>query len=215
MPERSKIAPFCRTVGVGLAPPAHDAPTSPHIERRQRKMPVGVDAALSPAAHNRRIVRIFGENEKRPVGADDPVRPLGNRGFAATFRNNGRASCGSMRRPQASFEAQPRAARLLAPKMGIDPYKHGTVSHWCIRICGCVPPGGQSHPPLRVRCKYAKNRHRACPVPVPYFSYFATSPPVVSISFLTNLTDFIASSSVAISSGCSPLMPSMKYFSSL
>ncbi len=27
----------------------------------------------------------------------------------------------SMRRPQASFEAQPRIARLLAPKMGIGP----------------------------------------------------------------------------------------------
>ena len=88
MPERSKIAPFCRTVGVGLAPPAHDAPTSPHIERRQRKMPVGVDAALSPAAHNRRIVRIFGENEKRPVGADASVRPMSNCGFSTTFRNN-------------------------------------------------------------------------------------------------------------------------------
>ena len=33
-------------------------------------------------------------------------------------------SVGSMRRPQASFEAQPRIARLLAPKMGIDPYIH-------------------------------------------------------------------------------------------
>ena len=32
-------------------------------------------------------------------------------------------SAGTMRRPQASFEAQPRAARLLAPKIGIDPYK--------------------------------------------------------------------------------------------
>ena len=31
-------------------------------------------------------------------------------------------SAGSMRRPQASFEAQPRIARLLAPKMGIGPY---------------------------------------------------------------------------------------------
>ena len=31
-------------------------------------------------------------------------------------------SAGTMRRPQASFEAQPRAARLLAPKMGIVPY---------------------------------------------------------------------------------------------
>ena len=28
-----------------------------------------------------------------------------------------------MRRPQASFEAQPRIARLLAPKMGIGPYR--------------------------------------------------------------------------------------------
>ena len=32
-------------------------------------------------------------------------------------------SAGPMRRPQASFEAQPRFARLLAPKMGIGPYK--------------------------------------------------------------------------------------------
>ena len=32
-------------------------------------------------------------------------------------------SVGSMRRPQASFEAQPRIARLLAPKMGIGPYR--------------------------------------------------------------------------------------------
>ena len=32
-------------------------------------------------------------------------------------------SAGSMRRPQASFEAQPRIARLLAPKMGIGPYR--------------------------------------------------------------------------------------------
>ena len=32
-------------------------------------------------------------------------------------------SAGPMRCPQASFEAQPRIARLLAPKMGIGPYK--------------------------------------------------------------------------------------------
>ena len=56
-----------------------------------------------------------------------------------------------MRRPQASFEAQPRAARLLAPKMGIDPYKRCACPHWCIRVCGCVLPGGQRRPPLRVR----------------------------------------------------------------
>ena len=40
-------------------------------------------------------------------------------------------SAGSMRRPQASFEAQPRTARLLAPKMGIDPYTE-TGSAWYV-----------------------------------------------------------------------------------
>ena len=60
-----------------------------------------------------------------------------------------------MRRPQASFEAQPRAARLLAPKMGIDPYKHGTISHWYIRFCRCIPPGGQRRPPLQGACVLA------------------------------------------------------------
>ena len=34
-------------------------------------------------------------------------------------------SAGPMRCPQASFEAQPRIARLLAPKMGIGPYIAG------------------------------------------------------------------------------------------
>ena len=92
---------------------------------------------------------MFGEIAKRFVGADDPVRPWGNGKFAATFRKNGRASYGSMRRPQASFEAQPRAARLLAPKMGIDPYKRCAGLHRCIRVCRCVPPGGQRRPPLQ------------------------------------------------------------------
>ena len=37
-------------------------------------------------------------------------------------------SAGPMRCPQASFEAQPRIARLLAPKMGIGPYIQKTGS---------------------------------------------------------------------------------------
>ena len=45
---------------------------------------------------NHKIVRPIGETVKRPVGADDSVRPLGNCKFAATRRKNGRASCGSM-----------------------------------------------------------------------------------------------------------------------
>ena len=98
-----------------------------------------------------KLHRAIGDHAQRPVGADDPVRPLGNGKFAATYCKNGRAACGSMRRPQASFEAQPRAARLLAPKMGIDPYKRYAYSHWRVHVCGYVLPGGQGRPPLRVR----------------------------------------------------------------
>ena len=60
-------------------------------------MSVGVDAHIDPAVCSRRIARIFGENEKRSVGADASVRPWGNGKFAATLRKNGRAACGSMR----------------------------------------------------------------------------------------------------------------------
>ena len=103
-----------------------------------------------PAGRGNKFCTAYGDNVKRSVGADASVRPWGNGKFVAAYRKNGRAPRGSMRRPQASFEAQPRAARLLAPKMGIDPYKYGTDSHRCIRFCGCAPPGGQGRPPLRV-----------------------------------------------------------------
>ena len=56
-------------------------------------------------------------------------------------------SAGSMRRPQASFEAQPRIARLLAPKMGIDPYTETGSACVCARSFSqnrCTLPGGQS-----------------------------------------------------------------------
>ena len=47
-----------------------------------------------------------------------------------------------MRCPRASFEAQPRFARLLAPKMGIGPYKrmgkYGTNSPKDFWFCGCL-----------------------------------------------------------------------------
>ena len=143
--------PFRRNVGAGLAPPAQNAITKSHNVWQQRNMSVGVDAHIDPAGCNHKIARISGDPAQRPVGADASVRPLGNCGFAATCRKNERAPCGSMRRPQASFEAQPRAARLLAPKMGIDPYKRCTDLHLYIRFCGCILPGGQGRPPLRVR----------------------------------------------------------------
>ena len=37
----------------------------------------------NPAVGNRKIAHAIGENEKRSVGADDPVRPWGNCNFAA------------------------------------------------------------------------------------------------------------------------------------
>ena len=36
-----------------------------------------------------------------------------------------------MRHPQASFEAQPRIARLLAPKIGIYPYTETGSAYVC------------------------------------------------------------------------------------
>ena len=41
-----------------------------------------------------KLHRTIGKTAQHPVGADDPVRPLGNYGFAATFRQIGRAPCG-------------------------------------------------------------------------------------------------------------------------
>ena len=61
-------------------------------------------------------------------------------------------SAGSMRRPQASFEAQPRIARLLAPKMGIDPYRQVGKCIWIrpgFPKKALHPAGGQSRPPLQ------------------------------------------------------------------
>ena len=49
---------------------------------------VGVDAHIDPAVRNHKIAGIFGDHAQRPVGADDPVRPWGNGGFAATYRKN-------------------------------------------------------------------------------------------------------------------------------
>ena len=56
------------------------------------------------------------------VGADDSVGPINvtNLPKISVKRYNPR---GPMRCPQASFEAQPRFARLLASKMGIGPYR--------------------------------------------------------------------------------------------
>ena len=64
--------------------------------------------------------------QKRLVGADDSVGPK-NITNSPGFTEKTLCSAGSMRRPQASFEAQPRFARLL----GIDPCKRAGR---CVRI---------------------------------------------------------------------------------
>ena len=71
---------------------------------------------------------MFGENVKRPVGADDPVRPWGNLGFVATYRKNERVP--------------------MRVDVGIDPYKYCTISHWCVRFSRVHPAGrtGSSAP---------------------------------------------------------------------
>ena len=70
---------------------------------------------------NCKIAHATSENVQHPVGADASVRPLGNCGFAATLRENGRASCG---------RTESSALRVH------------TVSHWCVRVCGVILPGG-------------------------------------------------------------------------
>ena len=59
------------------------------------------------------------------VGADACIGPLGSCEFAVDYRKNGLYCRADATRPQTGFEAQPRIARLLAPKMGIGPYIAG------------------------------------------------------------------------------------------
>ena len=56
------------------------------------------------------------------VGADAHIGPRKAANFPQISVKTV-CTAGTMRRPQASFEAQPRTARLLAPKMGIVPYE--------------------------------------------------------------------------------------------
>ena len=141
MPPKVVLGGFCpcwgefrriasQAVGAGFYPPARDAPETLHNGWQTRKMSVGVDAALSPAECNHKIAHTIGENAQRPVGADASVRPLGTTVL-----------------PQRFVKTVVPTARV---DVGIDPYKRYTDSPGCIRVCGCVPPGGQRRPPLRV-----------------------------------------------------------------
>ena len=97
-------------------------------------MSVGVDAALSPAKRNRKIAPAIGEIAKRPVGADDPVRPWGNDKFAATYRKNGRAVCGESAAStptnvvRVCIGASAFVGASCRADRGVRPYR-------CVRVC--------------------------------------------------------------------------------
>ena len=89
---------------------------------------VGVDAHIDPAVCNRKIARIFGENVKRPVGADRGVRPYGCIPF-----------------------------RIGAPKFvtlyrtgGVEPRPYGSLGN-AVKIC--KKPGGENPLPAELYCK--------------------------------------------------------------
>ena len=133
---------------------------------------VGVDAALSPAMRNCKIARIFGETVKRPVGADDPVRPWDNDKFAATFRKNGHALCGSMwastptngvRDRIGAFifaGAYRRADRVVRP-YGCIPFRIGAHGFATLYRAGGVEPR-----PYGSIGNAVKHSHRECLVSV-------------------------------------------------
>ena len=116
-----------------------------------RKMFVGVDAHIDPAARNCKIAHAIGDNVKRSVGADDPVRPIGNGKFAAMFHKNGRALCGSMwastptnvvRIRIGAFVfvgARRRADRVVRP-YGCVPVRFDTVEFLALYCAGGVLP---------------------------------------------------------------------------
>ena len=87
---------FVVTQGRGLPRPCAGRNCKTLNNRRPRNTSVGVDAHIDPAGCNHKIAHAIGDPVQCFVGADDPVRPLGNGNFAATYRKNGRASCGSM-----------------------------------------------------------------------------------------------------------------------
>ena len=105
-----------------------DARTNLHNGWRIRKMPVGVDAHIDPAMRNCRIAHTIGEHAHRLVGADDPVRPLGNNKFAVTYRKKR-----NIPRPYANLAVvanHPNCAILRVPRAGRC--GHRPLQTWCV-----------------------------------------------------------------------------------
>ena len=114
-------------------------------------MPVGVDAHIDPAVRDRKIAQTIGENAHRLVGADDPVRPLGNNKFAVTYRKKR-----NIPRPYANLAVvanHPNCAILRVSRAGRC--GHRPLQTWCV-FAGVhsflwVRPAGRGRtPPLRL-----------------------------------------------------------------
>ena len=122
-----------------------------------------------------------------------PHRPGGGQSQNCThFRRKRKTFCRGGRlcppdgQPQIFHCVSQKRSCVIRVDVGIDPYKRGAYLHRCIHFCGCVPPGGQGRPPLRVhlfphRCIqfcncipplcYDELRKKPFPFPGKAFSY--------------------------------------------
>ena len=136
---------------------------------------------IDPAEHNCKIANPIGKIVKRPVGADDPVRPWGNRGFAATYRKNGCASCGeSAASPPTNVVRIRRYAFVFAgayrrADRGVRPYGRVPFHIGAVKFPTLCRAGGASPAPtLRRNVATAQNGVGSDPFQV----RFAHPPPL-------------------------------------
>ena len=117
---------------------------------------VGADAHIGPS-NCCEFASVFHKTEQFRR-ADRVVRPYGGKWKTDTFSPENRhktgAFGGSMRRPQASFEAQPRNARLLAPRWASTPTlrngKRGDFSPDPHVLSNTLCRGGRLCPPFKI-----------------------------------------------------------------
>ena len=98
-----------------------------------------------------KLHRTIGETGKRPVGADDSVRPWGNGKFATTYRKNGRATVRVDATPADQFRGATARSAALSAEDGHRPLQTVcgfALVHSCSRVCAAGRTGS-SAPTLR------------------------------------------------------------------
>ena len=134
-------------VDVGIDPYGMESEIPPHV---------GADAHIGPLKCCEFALDFHKTGQFRR--ADRVVRPYGAKSKINTVSPENRhktgASCGSMRRPQARFEAQPRNARLLAPRWASTPTlrngKRGDFSPDPHVLSNTLCRGGRLCPPFKI-----------------------------------------------------------------